>query len=183
MKRILKRLREKEIEFNDPQKLDPDSYDAYYDKDTSGPEENDVIVGNFIWNREKSNQNIVDVGENKGGFSFYYARHAYDDDNLYPIPKEKNKKRIVPGRYYVVGQMPDENRLLVIDIKETLTDGEEYIRILSARLANDEEERLYEHSKWLKNKAKERRREETDDWRIRFKEAVEKRAKKCASRE
>ena len=89
MKRTLKRLREKEIEFNNPQKFDPDSDAAYYDKDTSGLEENDVIVDNFIWHREKSNQNVSDPRENKGGFSFYYARHAYDDDDFYPIPKKK----------------------------------------------------------------------------------------------
>lgn len=171
-------MREKEVEFNDPQKFNPDSDAAFYDKDTSGPEENDVVVDNFIWHREKSNQNIDDTRENKGGFSFYYARHTYDDDDFYPIPKGKNKKQVVPERYYVVGQLPDENKLLVINIQEVFTNGKEYMRILSARLANDAEEEMYEYAKWIKNKSKERKREATYDWRIRFREAVEKRAAK-----
>ena len=92
--------------------------------------------------------------------------------------KKKNKKQVIPGRYHVVGQLPNKNRLLVIDVKEVLAGGEEYIRILSARLANDAEEEMYEHAKWIKNKAKERKREATYDWKIRFKEA-EKRKAKC----
>ena len=163
------------IEFNNPQKFNPDSDDAYYDKDTSGPEENYIVVDNFIWHRGKSNQNIEDVGENKGGFSFYYARHAYDDNDFYPILKTKNKKQVMHGRYYGVGQIPNEDKLLVIDVQEVLSNGKEYTRILSARLANDREEELYEQAKWYRSKREEHKRESTVDWKIAFQKAVENR--------
>jgi hypothetical protein len=113
----LRRLQEKEAETNDPQIFDPDSYEAYYEEDTSGPEENDVIVNRFIWHREKSNQNIKDTGKNKGVFSFYYARHTYDDKYSYYIPKRKNRKQTLPDRYHLVGQLPDDNILLTIDVE------------------------------------------------------------------
>ena len=57
----------------------PDSREAWFFIDVSGSENEDVIVDSFIWNRKKSNENITDTRQGKG-FSFYYARHAFDDE-------------------------------------------------------------------------------------------------------
>jgi uncharacterized DUF497 family protein len=149
MKRKFVVFREtKQIEMNDPSKFDPDSDEAYFYKDTSGPEENDVIVTKFIWHRGKSNANIDDTREYKGGFSFYYARHIYEDKYFYYIPPRKNKKQVIPGRYHGVGKLPkpDNSSLLVVDTREEV-HGKKYLRIISSRYANEAEKALYEHNK------------------------------------
>ena len=118
MKRVLRETKKNDT--NDPSKFNPDSKEAYFEKDSTGPEENDIIVGKFIWHREKSNNNLNDTRDNKGGFSFYYARRIYDDDYFYYIPIRKNKKKIILGHGYGVGRLPQPVNfpLLTIDMKE-----------------------------------------------------------------
>ena len=55
-----------------------DTPQAWYELDTTGPENEDVVCGNFVWQREKSNKNIEDTGDGKG-FSFYLARYVFED--------------------------------------------------------------------------------------------------------
>ncbi|MDR0556621.1 MAG: hypothetical protein LBG43_01930 [Treponema sp.] len=176
MKRVL--LREiKKVEINDPSKFNPDSEEACFGKDNTGPEENDVIVGKFIWHREKSNSNLDDTGDNKGGFSFYYARRIYDDDYFYYIPIRKNKKTVIPGRGHGVGRLPqpDNSPLLTIDMKEEI-QGKKYIRIISARYTNKAEVEMYEYNKEMKQIREELKREKYyEKSLIRFQEVVSKR--------
>jgi hypothetical protein len=68
---------------------DPDSQEAWFSIDASGPENEDVIVDKFIWNRKKSNENLTDPRQGKG-FSFYYARHAFDDDFCCDVYNEQH---------------------------------------------------------------------------------------------
>ena len=70
-----------------------DSPTAYFSIDTSGPENEDVAVENFIWNRKKSNENLIDTGQGKC-FSFYFARHIFDDEDFCNIYNEQNPENI-----------------------------------------------------------------------------------------
>jgi len=99
----------------------PDSQEAYFCKDVSGDENEDVIVENFIWNRKKSNDNIIDTGTGKG-FSFYYARHAFDDEYVYEVYNEQN-----PDNYKTLGIIY-ENVIVVINC----LDENNKTRIISA---------------------------------------------------
>jgi uncharacterized DUF497 family protein len=97
----------------------PDSKEAFFSIDVSGPENEDVTVEDFIWNRKKSNENILDTRQGKG-FSFYYARHAFTDVN----------KRIIHlgnGRNKIVARISD-SVYIVIDTE----DDRNFTRILSA---------------------------------------------------
>ena len=69
-----------------------DTPQAWYEVDTTGPENEDVVCGNFVWHREKSNKNIKDTGDGKG-FSFYLARYAFEDP--YSVEIENDKIRII----------------------------------------------------------------------------------------
>ncbi len=105
-----------------------DSYEAYYEKDKTGPENEDVICGKFVWNRKKSNENITDTSDGKG-FSFYLARHAFDDKFKVTIKDKTNEKNkqtlgVVAG---------DEKLMVVVNVK---TEGDK-IRIISAWKTED----------------------------------------------
>ena len=71
----------------------PDSREAYFSVDVSGPENEDVIVDRFIWNRKKSNENLSDPRQGKG-FSFYLARHVFDDDFNCDVYNEQNPDNV-----------------------------------------------------------------------------------------
>ena len=64
-----------------------DTPQAWFEIDTTGPESEDVICGNFVWHREKSNRNITDTGDGKG-FSFYLARYVFEDPYVVEIEND-----------------------------------------------------------------------------------------------
>ena len=99
----------------------PNSQEAFFSKDVSGLENEDVIVGDFIWNRGKSNENIIDTGDGKG-FSFYYARHVFSDNDNIDVYNEQN-----PDNFKTLGII-DKNVMVVINCE---TENER-IRIISA---------------------------------------------------
>jgi hypothetical protein len=88
---VLKKLKE----IKKPQKPFEDTKEAWFDKDKTGPENEDVRVGRFIWNRKKSNDNIIDTGDGDGkGFSFYYARCVDNDKFIYEAFNETNFENV-----------------------------------------------------------------------------------------
>jgi uncharacterized DUF497 family protein len=112
-------------------KLDPNSPEAWYEEDKTGAESDLVRIGNFTWQRQKSNDNVSDTGEGKG-ISFFYARYAYLDE----------KKRIVPcrnGNNRVIGKISKDD-YSVIDTE----DDRNFTRIISARNITDP------HSQWIR---------------------------------
>jgi uncharacterized DUF497 family protein len=124
--------------------VNPNSENAYYEKDVSGPENEDVHINDgkihFVWNRGKSNENISNTGDGKG-FSFYLARHVYKDPNvLYIDCSEGNTDN--EDRTRVVGIIPgDEKTMSVIDI---VNEDNNSKRIISANYVDAS-------SKWAKN--------------------------------
>jgi uncharacterized DUF497 family protein len=104
-----------------------DTPQAWFEKDESGPESEDVHIGDFIWNRKESNENITDVGGGKG-FSFYYARYVFNDENSKTFYNETN-----PENEKTVGMVTKDKVMVVID---TLTEGN-LIRIISAWEVDD----------------------------------------------
>jgi uncharacterized DUF497 family protein len=121
----------KEAEFT----LDPDSREAYYEKDP-GNENEDVIVLDeiegkkvvFSWNRKKSNENIFDTDDGKEEFTFYLARHVFKDhfslttSDMSPNAKLENDLEIgiIPG---------DKQEMVVVNVNSENWDK---IRIISA---------------------------------------------------
>jgi len=102
-------------------KLDPNSIEAWYDEDKTGPDSDIVRVGNFTWHREKSNENVKDNRDGKG-ISFFFARYACLDENKKTVPQEN-------GRNKVVGKI-NEDVYSVIDTQDDRDSG--LTRIISA---------------------------------------------------
>ena len=88
----------------------------------------------FSWDSAKSKANI-----GKHGISFQTARLAFNDPHLV-----RNFDRIVGDetRWHTTGMV--EGHLLLLIVHTTQEDnGDEYIRIISARKANRREEAAY----------------------------------------
>jgi len=110
---------------------DPDSKEAYFSRDVSGPEDEDVVVDNFIWHRKKSNDNLSDEGQGKG-FSFYYARNAFKDQFHCYVPNKRN-----PNNFRLLGivyrnvmvvihcEYEDDNTIRIISAWETSEDSKD----------------------------------------------------------
>lgn len=99
-----------------------DTPQAWFEIDTTGPESEDVICGNFVWHREKSNKNITNTGDGKG-FSFYLARYVFEDPYVVEIENETN-----PENDKTLGIVAENNVMVVINAK---LEGDK-IRIISA---------------------------------------------------
>ena len=99
-----------------------DTPQAWYELDTTGPENEDVVCGNFVWHREKSNKNIKDTGDGKG-FSFYLARYVFEDPYSVEIENETN-----PENDKTLGIVAENNVMVVINAKVE----NDKIRIISA---------------------------------------------------
>lgn len=99
-----------------------DTPQAWYEVDTTGPENEDVVCGNFVWHREKSNKNIKDTGDGKG-FSFFLARYVFEDPYSVEIENETN-----PENDKTLGIVAENNVMVVINAKIE----NDKIRIISA---------------------------------------------------
>jgi uncharacterized DUF497 family protein len=122
------------------QKTFKDSEDAFFEEETGNPKE-DVVVQDtfkdgttltFVWSRQKSNENIKDTEDNKGGFSFYYARYAYRD----PYKMLSAKNATDTNNTSILGRL-DTNEEDVILVVQTKKEAENRIRIISATYANN----------------------------------------------
>jgi len=113
--------------------IDPNSYEAYYEKDP-GDEDEDVIIEDeingknviFTWHRKKSNDNLIDNGSGKG-FSFYLARHVFRDYYRVPGPAAD------PKNICDIGIIPGDNKVMVV-VDSRIEKNK--IRIVSAYYVN-----------------------------------------------
>jgi len=124
---------------------DPDSKEAFFARDISGSEDEDVVVDDFVWHRKKSNENLTDTGQGKG-HSFYLSRHVFDDDFYNYVPNPQN-----PENSKVLG-IVFEKVMVVIEFEE---DDGDTKRIISSW-------EVEEHSElsdvYWKNRRKEEKR-------------------------
>jgi len=130
---------------------DKDSREARYDKELGNHDE-DVIVKDcftngekitFIWNKGKSNDNIDDTDEGKGGFSFYEARYVYRD----PYKQKDIVKASNPDGCSIAGTIFQGDSEVMLVIQERIEgkdeEGDPKIRILSATYASDNVQLAY----------------------------------------
>ena len=102
---------------------DSNSELAYFSKDISGPENEDVFVEDFVWNRGKSNENLTNMRQGKG-FSFYYARHAFEDEDclhIFDIENLDNTKSlgiIFEKVVIVINCINENNKIRIISAWE-----------------------------------------------------------------
>ena len=94
------------------------------------------ITVRFEWNGEKNGLNQ----KKHAGLDFGTASRVFDDPNVM-----LRRDRIVEGeqRWHAIGTVLPAVLLVVHVYKESLDDGEEIIRIISAREANQRERRIY----------------------------------------
>lgn len=92
----------------------------------------------YEWNEEKNN-----INKQKHGISFEEAKEVFDD----PLQISKLDKRFsyFEERWISVGATSKYKILVVANLFFT-DDGEEIIRIISARKANKKEREFYEKS-------------------------------------
>jgi len=90
----------------------------------------------FVWDPEKEKLNIrrhkVNFTESCHVFADPYALNMFDEDH------SENE-----DRWITLGQIPNGKTLLVIHTYRELSDGEEVVRIISARKANKNEVKDY----------------------------------------
>lgn len=87
----------------------------------------------FEWNEDKADFNLQ-----KHNVSFYEAATVFDD--IFAISVEDIQHLIHEQRLYMIGYS-NNNRLLTV----SFTERNENIRIISSRLANKFERKLYEN--------------------------------------
>jgi uncharacterized DUF497 family protein len=95
--------------------------------------DDDVIYGDFVWNRKKN-----EINKAKHGIAFEKAIGIFNDPCLYEVYDQKNSEESGEHRVKYIGCLQG---ILVLVL--SATDREEKTRILSARAADPKEERLY----------------------------------------
>lgn len=90
----------------------------------------------FEWNEEKNR-----INEQKHGISFEEAKEVFGDP--FHIAKLDKRFSYFEERWITIGATKKDNVLVVANLFFT-DDGEEIIRIISARKANKEERSHYE---------------------------------------
>ena len=88
------------------------------------------------WDSEKDTENQ----RKHGGLAFSSAAQVFDDPNV-----RFRKDRVVDGeqRWHAIGAVEKAVLLVVHVYREKNENGEEIIRIISARQANQRERRIY----------------------------------------
>jgi uncharacterized DUF497 family protein len=133
------------------QTLFEDTKEAWLEKDETGPENENVHFGRFVWNRKKSNDNITDTDDGRG-FSFYYARYVFNDKYVYEAFNETN-----PENEKTVGIIPKGNEKVMVVINAAIEDS--LIRIISAWEVDDTS--IWAKRYWKHRKFKESQTQET----------------------
>ena len=89
----------------------------------------------FEWDSRKAR-----INQTKHGLDFETAAHVFDDPNVI-----LRADRIVEGeqRWHAIGAVTEALLLVVHAYREDKDNGEEIIRIISAREANQRERRIY----------------------------------------
>ena len=91
---------------------------------------------NFEWDEKKNISN-----QEKHGVSFEEAKEVFDD--ALQISKLDHRFNYFEERWITIGATKKEHILVVANLFFT-DDGEEIIRIISARKANNSERKIYE---------------------------------------
>ncbi|SFV70816.1 hypothetical protein MNB_SV-13-329 [hydrothermal vent metagenome] len=91
---------------------------------------------NFEWDEKKNISN-----QEKHGVSFEEAKEVFDD--ALQISKLDHRFNYFEERWITIGVTKKEHILVVANLFFT-DDGEEIIRIISARKANNSERKIYE---------------------------------------
>jgi len=91
----------------------------------------------FEWDKEKNKSNM-----RRHRISFEDAKTVFKDENLIIIFDDENS--IFEERFNAIGEDLIYRRLLVCHCYRSENDGEEIIRIISARIANKNEIKIYE---------------------------------------
>ena len=92
----------------------------------------------FEWDKEKNKSNI-----RKHRISFEDAETVFKDDNLI-IVFDNEHSSSYEERFKAIGEDLIHRRLLVCHCYRSDNDGEDIIRIISARIANKNEIKIYE---------------------------------------
>jgi len=155
-------LRESREPIPSPQK-NPDSEEAYYIRECIDDQDVDVFIEDrnktviFVWDRRKSNDNIVDPRPGKG-FSFYLARHVFEDENYIFFSREK------PRENEVVGIIPGDKNIMTV--ARIIIEREKRIRIISASYVDEDSPQgiAYAENKWMRSlHGKSKRKIENDE--------------------
>lgn len=111
-----------------------------------------VEYKNFTWQRVKSNETVNDTRNGKGGFSFYYAIHVFDDPYSITLPDTGHEDQDNGKRVNTIGLAPGQDKTLVVTNADLGDDGK--LRIISAILAdNSNKSKLY-NAYWKNRKIK-----------------------------
>ncbi len=89
-------------------------------------------ISGFEWNEDKAEINIQ-----KHKVSFFEATTVFDNQNSLSIADIKHS--IIEPRFFMIGKS-DNNRIIIV----SYTIRKHNIRIISSRLANKKESKLYE---------------------------------------
>lgn len=125
----------------------------WYEQEEGNPE---IFVEykNFTWQRCKSNECVTDTRRGKGGFSFYYAIHAFDDPYLLTLPDENHSSQDNGTRVNSIGIAPGIDKTLVVTNADLNADGQ--LRIISAILADETNKPNLFNSYWKNRLIRER---------------------------
>ena len=119
--------------------------DRWYDLDDGDPNAF-VEYKNFTWQRSKSNETVKDTRIGKGGFSFYYAIHVFDDPYSITLPDTGHEDRDNGKRVNTIGLAPDQDKTLVVTNADLDDDGK--LRIISAVPADSKNKSKLYNSYW-----------------------------------
>ena len=111
-----------------------------------------VEYKNFTWQRSKSNETVVDTRKGKGGFSFYYAIHVFDDPYSITIPDSGHEDQDNGKRVNTIGLAPGQDKTLVVTNADLDDDGK--LRIISAILADSSNKSKLYDTYWKNRKIK-----------------------------
>jgi len=138
-----------------------DSDKACFEKELGDPKEivkvvdvdKDGKISVYTWEREKSNQNIIDTGTGKRGFSFYLARLVFFDEYFY-LDSDLATNKNYTG---IIGVIPGDKKqeeLIVIN-----TEDGPGTRIISAYYADDPKYTKFVEKYWIRRKMLRKKKE------------------------
>ena len=127
--------------------------DRWYDLDDGDPNAF-VEYKNFTWQRSKSNETVKDTRIGKGGFSFYYAIHVFDDPYSITLPDTGHEDRDNGKRVNTIGLAPDQDKTLVVTNADLDDDGK--LRIISAVPADSKNKSKLYNAYWKNREIKSR---------------------------
>lgn len=111
-----------------------------------------VEYKNFTWQRSKSNETITDTRKGKGGFSFYYAIHVFDDPYSITLPDTGHEDQDNGKRINTIGLAPGQDKTLVVTNADLDDNGK--LRIISAILADSSNKSKLYDTYWKNRKIK-----------------------------